>query len=82
MLAQYILHDKKSFRYIEYVFYRLKRTKIVFEQYYPTNFKLCWLTFSYLKFHAISQFVQCIRDYDNTVNYDIYYCKTANKYLP
>ena len=40
MLAQYILHDEKMLHYIKHALYRLKKTTIVFEQYWPTNFKL------------------------------------------
>ena len=31
MLAQYVLNDKETLRYIEHKFYRLEKTKIVFE---------------------------------------------------
>lgn len=41
MLAQYVLHDEEILRYIEHVLYKLKKTKIAFEQYRPNNSKLC-----------------------------------------
>ena len=57
MLAQYVLHDEETLRYIEHALYRLEKTKIAFEQQWPINSKLCQLTFNYPKFHAISHFV-------------------------
>ncbi len=57
MLAQYVLYDKETLRYMEHALYRLKKTKIVFEKYWPINSKLCRPTFNYPKFHVISHFV-------------------------
>ena len=57
MLAQYVLHDNKTLRYIEYALYKLEKSKIAFEYYQSINFKLCRTTFNYLKFYTISQFV-------------------------
>ena len=57
MLAQYISHDNKMLRYIEYVLYRLKKTNIAFEHHRQTNYKLYQPIFNYLKFHAISYLV-------------------------
>lgn len=45
------------------------------------NFKLYQPTFYYPKFHAISNFVQCIQDYYNAVNHNTDHSKVAHKYL-
>ena len=37
--------------------------------------------FNYPKFHAVSHFAQCIRDYGSAVNYDTAHSKAAHKYL-
>ncbi len=81
MLAQYILHDEETLRYIEHALYRLEKTKIAFEQHRPINSKLCRPTFNYLKFHAISHFVQCIQDYGSAVNYNTAHSEAVYKYL-
>ena len=81
MLAQYVLHDDETLRYIEHALYRLEKTKIAFEHHWPIDFKLCQPTFNYPKFHAISHFVQCIRDYGSAVNYDTAHSEAAHKYL-
>ena len=81
MLAQYISHDDKMLRYIEHNLYKLEKTKIAFEHYWPIDAKLCRPTFNYPKLHATSHFVQCIRDYGSTVNYDTTHSKVAHKYL-
>ena len=81
MLAQYVSHDNKTLRYMEHALYRLKKTKIAFEQHRTIDSKLCWPTFNYPKFHAISHFVQCIQDYGSTVNYNTAHSETAYKYL-
>ena len=74
-LAQYVLNDNKTLRCVEHVLYRLKKTKIAFEQHWPINSKLCQPTFNYPKFYIISHFVQYIWDYSNAVNNDIAYSK-------
>ena len=81
MLAQYVLHDNKTLRYMEYALYRLEKTKMVFEHHWPINSKLCQPTFNYSKFYAINYFVHCIWDYDNAINYNIAHSKAAHKYL-
>ncbi len=70
MLARYVSHDNETLRNIEHVLYRLENTKIAFEHHRPIDSQLCRPTFNYPKFHAISHFVQCIRDYGSVVNYD------------
>ncbi len=81
MLAQYVSHNEETLRYMEHALYRLEKTKIAFEQHQPIDSKLCWPIFNYPKFHAISHFVQCIRDYCNVVNYNTAHNKAAHKYL-
>ncbi len=81
MLAQYILHNEETLRYIEHALYRLEKTKIVFKQYWPIDSKLCQPTFNYPKFHATNHFVQYIWDDGSTENYNTAYNKATNKYL-
>ena len=81
ILAQYVLHDNKTLHYMEYALYRLNKIKIAFEHHRPIDSKLCWLTFNYPKFHAISHFVHYIWDYGNMVNYNIAHSKAVYKYL-
>lgn len=40
MLIQYLLYNKKTHFYIKYALYRLKKTKIMFENHYLINIKL------------------------------------------
>ena len=81
MLAQYVLHDNKTLRYMEHALYRLKKTKIAFEYHQIIDSKLCQPIFNYLKFYAISYFIQCIRDYGSAINYDIAHSEAVYKYL-
>ncbi len=81
ILGQYILHDDKMLRYMEYALYKLEKTKIAFEYHWPIDPKLYWPAFKYPKFHAISHFVKCIWNYDSAVNYDTAHSKAAHKYL-
>ena len=81
MLAQYVLHDNKTLRYVEHALYRLKKTKIAFKHHWPIDCKLCQTIFNYSKFHAISQFVRCIRDYGSAINYNTTHSKAMYKYL-
>ncbi len=66
---------------MKHTLYRLEKTKIAFEQHRPIDSKLCQPNFNYLKFHAISHFVQYIRDYGSIINYNTAHSKAANKYL-
>ena len=68
-------------RYIEHALHKLENTKIAFEHHWPIDFKLCQPTFNYPKFYAISYFVQCIWDYDSSINYNIAHSKEIYKYL-
>ena len=81
ILAQYILHDNKMLHYIKHTLYKLEKTKIAFEDHRPIDSKLYWPTFNYPKFHAISHFVYCIRDYSSALNYDTAHNKAVHKYL-
>ena len=81
ILAQYISHNNKTLRYMEYALYRLENIKIIFEYHRPIDFKLYRPTFNYLKFPAISHFVQCIWDYGSAVNYNTTHSKAAHKYF-
>ena len=81
ILAEYVLHNHKMLCYIEHALYMLEKTKIAFRHQRPIDSKLCWPTFNYPKFYAMSHFVQYIWDYNNTVNYNIAYNKVAHKYF-
>ncbi len=81
MLAQYVSHDDKTLRYMEHALYRLEKIKIAFEHYRLIDLMLYQPAFNYPNFHAISHFVQCIRNYDSAINYDTAHSETAHKYL-
>ncbi len=81
MLAQYVLHDEKMLCYLKYTLYRLKKTKIAFKQYLSINSKLYWSTFNYLKFYAISYFIQCIWNYSSVVNNNTAYSEGTYKFF-
>ena len=66
---------------MEHGLYKLENTKIAFEHYQTIDSKLCWLSFNYPKFYAMSYFVQYIQDYDSAVNYNTAHSKVAYKYL-
>ena len=81
ILAQYVSNDDKTLRYMEHALYRLEKTKIAFKHQWPIYSKLCRPTFNYPKFHAVTHFTQCIRDYSSAVNYDTAHSEAAYKYL-
>lgn len=69
MLAHYMLYNDKTLAYMKYILYKLEKTKMVFEKYYPINTQLLWPVFYYSMFHDISYFVECIQKYGSEVNY-------------
>ncbi len=81
ILAQYVLYNDETLCYMEHVFYRLENTKIAIKHHRSIDSKLYRPTLNYLKFHAISYFVQCICDYGSVVNYNTAYSKVVYKYL-
>ncbi len=81
MLAQYPSHNDEILSYMEHILYRLDKTKIVFENHRPIDAKLFRPTFNYSKFHAMTHFVKCIRDYESAINYNTVHSKAAHKYL-
>ena len=81
MLTQYLLHDNKTLSYMEYALYKLDKKKIAFKNQCPIDAKLFQPTFNYPKFHAIIHIIKCIRDYGNTINYDMAHSKAAHKYV-
>ena len=81
ILAQYPLHDNETLSYMDHALYRLDKTKIAFENHRPIDAKLFRPTFNYPKFHAVTHFVKCIRDYGSAINYDTAHSEAAHKYL-
>ena len=81
ILAQYVLHNDKTFHYIAHILYKLENRKIVFEYHQSINSKLYKPIFNYLKFYAISHFIQCIWDYNCTINYNSTHSEAAHKYF-
>ncbi len=81
MLAQYLLHDNETLSHIEHALYRLDKTKIAFENHCLIDAKLFKPTFNYPKFHAMTHFVKCIRDYGSAINYDMTHSEVTHKYL-
>ena len=81
IFAKYISYDDKMLRYMEHASYRLEKTKILFEHHRPIDSKLCRPSFNYPKFHAVTHFAQCIRDYGSAINYDTAHSKADYKYL-
>ena len=71
----------KTLWYMEHALYKLKKTKIAFKHYRLIDSKLCQLTFNYPKFHAVTYFTRCIRDYGSAVNYDTAHSKVSHKYF-
>lgn len=81
ILAQYLLYNNKTLSYIEYLLYRLDKTKILFEKYCSINTKIFYHHFNYLKFDAIIHFFKYINDYESVVHYDITHSEAAHEYL-
>ena len=81
MLTQYLSYNNETLFYMLHVLYRLDKTKIAFENHCPINVKLIQPTFNYLKFYAMTNFVQYIRNYNSTINYDTAHNEVAYKYF-
>ena len=66
---------------MEYILYKLDKTKIVFKNLCPIDRKLFQPTFNYQKFYAIPQFIEYIQNFKSTINYNTTYSEIAYQYL-
>ena len=80
MLAQYLSQNNETLFYIDHTFYKLDKTKIVFENHCPIDAKLFQPTFNYPKFCAMTHFVKCTQDYGNMIKYNMAHSEAAYKY--
>lgn len=76
-----MLHNDKTLAYIEHVLYRLDKTKMIFKNYCLINAQLLLPANNYLKFHAMSYFIEYICRYKSIINYDTVHSEIAHKYL-
>lgn len=60
MLVWYLLHNNKIFNYIEFVLYRLNKTKIIFKNYCQIEAKLFQPTLNYPNFFTMIYFIKYI----------------------
>ena len=54
MFNQYLLHDNEILLYIEYTLYKLKKIKIIFENYYLINSKKWLIIQNFILKHILS----------------------------
>ena len=64
---------------MEHGLYKLKKTKIAFQQYWPIDSKLYQPKFNYPKFYTISHLVYYIWDYGSAVHYNTAHSKVMYK---
>jgi hypothetical protein len=83
LLAQYKTHDDETLRYLEQALYRIDRTKVVFKRFRPINALLIATDeghFNFPKFHAMTYYSFCIREYRAADNFNTEHSEAAHKY--
>jgi len=80
LLAQYKTHDDETLRYLEQALYRIDRTKVVFKQFRPIDKATDEGHFNFPKFHAMTHYTSCIREYGAADNFDTEHSEAAHKY--
>src|SRR5580692_6023507 len=80
LLAQYKTHDDETLRYLEQALYRIDKTKVVFKRFRPVNKATDEGHFNFPKFHAMTHYTSCIREYGAADNFDTEHSEAAHKY--
>jgi hypothetical protein len=80
LLAQYKTHDDETLRYLEQALYRIDRTKAVFKRFRPIDKATDEGHFNFPKFHAMTHYTSCIREYGAADNFDTEHSEAAHKY--
>ena len=80
LLVQYKTHDNETLRYLEQALYRIDRTKAVFKQFRPIDKTTDEGHFNFPKFHAMTHYISCIREYGAADNFDTEHSEAAHKY--
>ena len=80
LLAQYKTHDDETLRYLEQALYRIDRTKAVFKRFRPIDKATDEGHFNFPKFHAMTHYASCIREYGAADNFDTEHSEAAHKY--
>ncbi len=80
LIVQYKTHDEETLRYLDYVLYRIDKTKIVFKALHPVDKTTDEGHFNFPKFHVITHYTSCIWDFGATDNFDMEHNKAGHKY--
>jgi hypothetical protein len=70
LLAQYKTHDDKTLRYLEQALYKIDRTKIAFQRLRPVDKITEEGHFNFPKFHVMSHYTTCIKEYGAADNFN------------
>ncbi|KAI9750296.1 MAG: hypothetical protein M4579_006529 [Chaenotheca gracillima] len=81
LLAQYRTHDEETMRYMSHALYRIDQLKGVFRDYRPADRETKEGHFNFPKFHAITHYMEFIREFGATDGFDTSHSEAAHKYL-
>ncbi|KAI9840208.1 MAG: hypothetical protein M1837_001836 [Sclerophora amabilis] len=81
IMARYRTHDEDTVRYMSHALYRVDKLKEVFRQYRPQDRRTEEGHFNFPKFHAITHYVDFIREFGSTDGFDTSHSEAAHRYL-
>jgi hypothetical protein len=80
LLAQYKTHDDETLRYLEQALYRIDKTKVAFQKLRPIDKITEEGHFNFPKFHIMTHYTTCIREYGAADNFDTEHSEAGHKY--
>jgi hypothetical protein len=80
LLAQYKTHDDETLRYLDHALYRIDKTKVAFKALRPVDKATDEGYFNFPKFHVMTHYMSCIRDFGAADNFDTEHSEAGHKY--
>jgi hypothetical protein len=80
LIAQYKTHNDETLRYLDHALYRIDKTKVVFKALRPVDKATGEGHFNFPKFHIMTHYTSCIRDFGAADNFDTEHSEAGHKY--
>ena len=80
LIAQYKTHNEETLRYLDHALYRIDKTKVAFKALRPVDKVTDEGHFNFLKFHVMTHYTSCIRDFGAADGFDTEHSEAGHKY--
>ena len=80
LIAQYKTHNEETLHYLDHALYRIDKTKVAFKALRPVDKVTDEGHFNFLKFHVMTHYTSCIRDFGAADGFDTEHSEAGHKY--